>query len=43
MCNCNNCHHDRGYGFSNFVGDCTLTFLTFGFWLIWIFIRELRR
>jgi hypothetical protein len=33
----------RSYGFWNFVGDVILTILTSGFWLIWIFVRELRR
>lgn len=31
------------YGFWNFVGDCIMTLLTWGLWLIWIFIREMRR
>jgi len=31
------------YGCLNFVFDCLLTVLTGGFWLIWIFIREMRR
>lgn len=30
------------YGFFNFLLDCTLTLLTGGLWLIWIFIREIR-
>ena len=33
----------RRYGFFNFLLDCTLTILTGGLWLIWIFIREMRR
>lgn len=33
----------RKYGFWNFVGDCLLCMLTGGLWLIWIFIREMRR
>ena len=33
----------RKYGFWNFIGDALLTVLTGGFWLIWIFVRELRR
>lgn len=32
----------RHYGMSNFVGDTVLTFITCGFWLIWIVIREIR-
>lgn len=30
----------RGYGFTNFIGDATMTVATCGFWLIWVFIRE---
>lgn len=33
----------RRYGFFNFLFDCTMIALTGGFWLIWIFIREMRR
>ena len=33
----------RRYGFFHFLLDVTLTALTGGFWLIWIFIREMRR
>lgn len=33
----------RRYGLFNFLLDVTLTALTGGFWLIWIFIREMRR
>ena len=32
----------RRYGFWNFVLDITLICLTWGVWIIWIFIRELR-
>jgi len=31
------------YGFFKFVLDATLTIFTAGLWLIWIFIREMRR
>jgi len=31
------------YGFFRFLGDCLMTIITFGFWLIWIFIREMRK
>lgn len=31
------------YGFFNFVFDVIMTCITAGFWLIWIFCRELRR
>jgi hypothetical protein len=33
----------RRYGLINFIFDATLTVLTGGLWLIWIFIREMRR
>lgn len=33
----------KKYGFWNFVLDILLTTLTGGFWLIWIFVREIRR
>jgi hypothetical protein len=31
------------YGFMKFILDVILTIITGGFWLIWIFIREMRR
>lgn len=33
----------RGYGFTNFLGDVIMTLVTSGLWLIWIFVREMRR
>jgi len=33
----------KKYGFWNFVLDAALTLLTGGLWLIWIFVREMRR
>jgi len=33
----------KGYGFWNFIGDVILTCITGGLWLIWIFVREMRR
>jgi hypothetical protein len=33
----------KKYGFGNFVLDAVLTLLTGGIWLIWIFVREMRR
>jgi hypothetical protein len=33
----------KRYGFWSFVGDCIMLFLTAGLWLIWIFVREMRR
>jgi hypothetical protein len=37
-------HHQprKRYGFFKFLADCVLILLTHGFWLIWIFIREMR-
>lgn len=32
----------RHYGFGNFLFDVIMTFLTFGLWLIWVFVREMR-
>lgn len=31
------------YGFWKFMGDITMTVLTGGLWLIWIFVREMRK
>lgn len=33
----------RRYGFFNFLFDIFMTSITGGFWLIWVFIREMRR
>ena len=33
----------KQYGFWSFVGDVIMTFLTGGLWMIWIFVREMRR
>lgn len=33
----------RKYGLGNFLVDAILTCLTGGIWLIWIFVREMRR
>lgn len=33
----------KQYGFFKFVVDCALVFITGGFWLIWIFVREMRK
>jgi hypothetical protein len=30
------------YGLWKFLGDCLMVVLTWGFWLIWIFVREMR-
>ena len=37
------CRCYKPYGVFNFIGDVFMTVLTFGFWLIWIFVREMRR
>jgi len=33
----------KSYGFFKFLGDCFMVFLTWGLWLIWIFVREMRK
>lgn len=33
----------KRYGIFNFIVDCALTMITGGLWLIWIFVREMRR
>lgn len=33
----------KKYGFGSFLLDVILTCLTGGLWLIWIFVREMRR
>ena len=33
----------RHYGVLNFLLDCLMVWITGGLWLIWIFIREMRR
>lgn len=35
--------NNRKYGLGNFILDVILTIITGGFWLIWVFCRELRR
>lgn len=32
----------KPYGFFHFLWDCFMVVITFGLWLIWIFIREMR-
>lgn len=36
------CYCRRRYGVFKFLGDCIMTLVTCGFWLIWVFIREMR-
>ena len=38
-----NCYCPKPYGFFNFLWDVFMTCLTAGFWLIWIFVREMRK
>lgn len=33
----------KNYGCLKFLGDVFMTLLTYGFWLIWIFVREMRK
>lgn len=33
----------KRYGVGNFAFDAVLTLFTGGLWLIWIFVREMRR
>lgn len=33
----------RNYGFFHFVWDCFMVLVTLGLWLIWIFVREMRK
>lgn len=33
----------RSYGFFHWLFDVVLVLLTGGLWLIWIFVREMRR
>lgn len=33
----------KSYGFVGFMFDVLLTLCTGGFWLIWVFCREMRR
>lgn len=36
-------YENNNYGCFGFVGDVVMTVLTGGLWLIWIFVREMRR
>lgn len=33
----------KPYGFWAFVFDCIMTMITGGLWLIWVFVREMRK
>lgn len=33
----------KSYGCMGFFFDCLMTVLTAGLWLIWIFVREMRK
>lgn len=39
-CTCRNC---KPYSCMGFLFDIFMVFLTGGLWLIWIFVREMRR
>lgn len=44
MCNCNyQCNCRKQYGLLSFCWDVFMVFLTAGLWLIWIFVREMRK
>lgn len=43
MANHYHIHTRRRYGLINFLFDVILTVLTGGLWLIWVFVREMRR
>lgn len=34
---------EKKYGFFSFVFDCFMVLITWGLWLIWIFVREMRK
>ena len=34
---------NKKYGLLNFLGDAFMTLFTGGLWLIWIFVREMRK
>lgn len=33
----------KTYGCLKFLFDCFMVCITYGFWLIWIFVREMRK
>lgn len=33
----------KSYGFLSFLFDCFMVIVTCGFWLIWIWVREMRK
>jgi hypothetical protein len=35
--------YQKHYGLGKFLFDCLMTILTGGFWLIWVFVREMRK
>ena len=38
-----NIQERKRYGFWKFIFDCLMVILTGGLWLIWIFVREMRK
>jgi len=35
--------NNQKYGLFRFLVDCVLTVITGGLWLIWVFVREIRK
>ena len=35
--------YQKKYGLGRFLFDVLMTVLTGGFWLIWVFVREMRK
>jgi hypothetical protein len=36
-------YRHKPYSCLGFLGDCFMTLITGGLWLVWIFVREMRR
>lgn len=37
------CQPRKPYGCLGFLFDCLMTIITGGLWLIWVFVREMRK
>ena len=35
--------YQKHYGLGRFLFDCVMAILTGGLWLIWVFVREMRK
>lgn len=35
--------YQKSYGLWKFLFDCLMTVITGGLWLIWVFVREMRK